>query len=413
MVKLSTGFLLCAAFTICATTATASTTGSFAGAFGIIRIMPTDSSGTTDLDSVTLYQAMNVPVKDSMLGPGKLIEDAEKALQFICAIRNGSAYECAIFIKKSAHSSVNPVQGAMQFKVTGPDAEAFTKLYHTDVNGEFHFVSQEANFKVEIRPQYFEVLFNNTHSWTDAPSTLVIADVDDTLKITHSQSFWDSLNYVQDTSSRFMGMEDVFKILAAPPTQASFVYLAQPQELLAGRVQSEFLNLNHFPQGLVVHGRADDGVELRLQTLSNILKSQPTDRVILVGNNGGFDAEVFSRLVQQFPKIHFLTYVHVVYSTNADTEVGKTVLDGQTGYVTAVEMLLDLDQNQVVSLVSVRPLMNSLITRILVDTKTPAPGKDRAIPNFVNCENFYWKWDLTTVYSFAAPLKDYLADRCR
>ncbi|MBC7371782.1 MAG: hypothetical protein H7326_09460 [Bdellovibrionaceae bacterium] len=379
--------------------------------------MSKDSAGNADLDAVTLYRAMNVPVKDSMLGPGKLIEDAGKKLQFICAIRNNSGYECAIFIQKSANGSLSPTQGWIQYKVTGHAADEFTKLFHTDAKGEFHFVSVENNLKVHVKPQYFEVLFNkNTSLIAGMPSprlsaTLIIAEVEDTLKIAHMQSFWDALNYVQDTESRFLGMNEVLQLLAKSPISANFVYSIQPLELLAGRVQAEFLTKNKFPRGQIVPHRSSDDVDIRAQYLrESILQHNPT-QVILIGHNGGIDTEVFAQLKRDFPKIHFYVYIHLVYSTNAEVEVGRSLEDGQTGFVTAVELLLDLNRQSLVGDAALKDLSAQLLPRILAETSV-STEKEKAIPVFVNCQNFYWGWDLTGKFSFASPLKDYLTARC-
>ena len=398
-------------------TVVASTTGTFTGGIGIIRTMPKDARGNADLDAQTLYRAMNVPVKGSILGPGKLIEDAEKKLQFICAIRNGSGYECAIFIHKSANGATNPSQGWMQYKVTGGAADAFTSLFHTDAKGEFHFVSVEGNLKVEVRPQYFEVLYNKNSAnvagrEAELKSTmLVIAEVEDTLKIAHMQSFWDALNYVQDSESRFLGMTEVLQSLAASPTSATFVYSTQSLELMAGRVNAEFLTKNHFPPGQIVPHRSSDNTDIRVQSLRQVILQNKPEQIILIGHNGGNDTEVFARLTREFPDIRFTSYIHIVYSANAEVEIGRTPEDGQIGYVTSVELLLDLNRLNFVSDKNLKALASVLVPKVLSEAQG-STDKVKAIPAFVNCENFYWRWDLQDKFDFVQTLKEYLAARC-
>jgi hypothetical protein len=140
-------------------TAQAYTTGQFAGLYGIIRLNTKDPSGATNNDARGVFEAMDVPIQNSMMGPGKVIQSTERALQFICADRPQEGIECSIFIQRSQNSSVNPLKGTMQYKVTGPAAEFFTSKYHLDANGEYLFTSEEGNLKVQVKSQYFEVSF--------------------------------------------------------------------------------------------------------------------------------------------------------------------------------------------------------------------------------------------------------------
>lgn len=140
--------------------ASASTFAKFAVYYGIIRVMPQNPSGVPDSDSVNLFRAMNVPVKDSFLGPGKVIESKDHALQFICANRNQAGYECSIFIQPSNNSVVNPFEGVLQYKATGAEADQYSKQFFTYGNGTWSFTSVENNFSVKIAPGDFEVSFH-------------------------------------------------------------------------------------------------------------------------------------------------------------------------------------------------------------------------------------------------------------
>jgi hypothetical protein len=140
-------------------TAQAMTRGQFAGPYGIIRIIAKDFAGNADTDGQVLFGAMDVPIKNSMLGPGKVIESADGALQFICANRPQVGYECAIFIHQQGCGSVNLINKTMQYKVLGIEANAYVKLFKGDASGEFHFVSVDGLFKVEAAPGYFLIIY--------------------------------------------------------------------------------------------------------------------------------------------------------------------------------------------------------------------------------------------------------------
>lgn len=247
---------------------------------------------------------------------------------------------------------------------------------------------------------------------------LVIAQVEDTLKVSHAQHFWDSLNYVRDTKSRFLGMNEALRLFLNSNPQASVVYITLSQELVAGQMQIEFLRKNNFPPGTFFSYPPTEEVGLRLETLRTIMKSVQPKRVLLLGHNGGLDIEVYDTLVNEYPSIEFLSYLHMVYSTYTETEIGKLLRRGQVGYVTAVEWLLDLEQKKLISTQSLKDFAQTFIPRIMNEktglgkTRLPSQPEEIAIPAFVNCENFRWRWELTEELDFIAPLKSFLLGRC-
>ncbi|RYZ82139.1 MAG: DUF2183 domain-containing protein, partial [Proteobacteria bacterium] len=383
------------------TTAAAYTHAEFAGLYGIIRMVPKDQAGNADTDTVTLYRQMDVPIKDSMLGPGKTIQTAERALQFICAIRNGTDYECAIFIQSSANSTVNPLGGYMQYKLTGPAADVYAKMFRTNADGNFDFVNTEGTFKVTVKPHYFEVLFNkNNQGLIPATKTLVVAQVEDTLKVTHTPNFWDSLNYIQDSESRFLGMSETLSLLVQDKPWVQIAYMIQPPELVIGKFQAAFLKQQKFPAGRYVYRSENYTLEERLESLRKLVLAEAPERVVLIGNNGGDDVELFQKFAQEFPQIEFVTYIHVLYSTNATFEVGRNLYARQTGYVTALELLFDLQQRKLVETVASEKLAQLLLPQVLTETVFTGNVGNVAIPTFAKCENFFWIWDISAIFKF-------------
>ncbi len=244
-----------------------------------------------------------------------------------------------------------------------------------------------------------------------AHKLMVVANVEDTLKVAHSQNFWDSLNYVHDSESRFLGMNGVLKLLLDHNPSTSLIYLLEPQELLAGPVQLEFLKKNDFPRGYSISYRKNSDFESRLDILRNAVQVIKPTRVVLIGHNGGVDIEAYQTLSREFPEIIFHQYIHILYSPNSESEVGKFLSPSQRGYITAIELLLDLRQNNLVDWENSLDFSMRLQDQVLSE-EGPVAVKEIAIPSFARCDSFLWTWEISGELSFFTPLKDYLSNRC-
>lgn len=404
--------------------AQAFTRAQFVGPYGIIRVLVKDFLGTVDTDGQVLFEAMDVPQQDSMLGPGKSIETDDRALQFICANRPQTGYECAIFIHNQAAGRVDTFRKMMSYKVHGEAAQRYAKLFKTDAQGQFKFVSVDGSLRVNISRESFEVLYNESSSGSPSllaskakiepeTDTLIITTVEDTLKISHIRNFWDSLNYTGSTRKGFLGMKEVFGIVENENRDFHFVYLTQSPELVSGKNEQEFLKKSSFPRGVNVVYSSNATVESRVRLIKQIFQNHRPKNVIFLSHNGSQDVVVFHELWREFPEINILTYIHFIYSPSSVSEVGSVLFPEQNSFVTPVELLLDLQLQGIASSSKAMATMKFLQERILTEDAKVIGGYEVAIPSFVNCEGFQWRWSLDEEYQFLTSLRDLLEKRCQ
>ncbi|MBS1971991.1 MAG: DUF2183 domain-containing protein [Bdellovibrionales bacterium] len=393
-------------------TAQAVTSGQFAGPYGIIRIIAKDFAGNADTDGQVLYEAMDVPVQDSIIGPGKAINSADRGLQFICANRAQAGYECSIFIHPEGYGNVNPIAKSMLYKVTGTQADVYAKVFKTDANGEFHFVSVDGLFQVNLSPGSFEVSFQQMQSSTVVQQGLVVVNVEDTLKIAHIQNFWDSLNYNTNTKKRFMGMAPALQMLARNNPGFQFVYLTRPPELVAGKTERQFVVENRFPRGEFRSYAIDSTAETREGVLRDIMRRTSVKKVILIGHNGSPDPQVFQNVTKEFQSIQFYQYLHLVYSTSAVSELGTVLFPEQTGYVTAAELVVDWQIHQLLDPTESLKFIATMVDRVIAEDPETPRMEEYAIPSFVNCDDFQWRWSTEGDFKVLAPLREHLMNRC-
>jgi len=403
-------------------TAAAVTRAQFSGPYGVIRILARDFSGATDPDGQNLFNAMNVPQKNSVLGMGKAIETEDRGLQFICANRPQVGHECSIFIHNSEFASVDSIRKVMRYKITGEKADKYGALFHRDAKGVYAFNSSDSSFSVHIEPGSFEVYFSQNAAYVAAikkdmqrhsdTKTLVIVNVEDTLKLAHVRNFWDSLNYTSDYRKRFLGMSTALNQLAMSNRGFHFVYLTQSPELVAGKTELEFIRKFNFPMGELKTYSSEGDSAKRMAVLKEVVSSRPTNRVILLSHNGGDDPAIFHELASTYSGILFLPYLHIVYSTTSFSEVGSVLYPEQTGFVTSVELLVDWQQRGFVDFTKTVEIAQSLIPKIL-NENLEAPGVfEYALPNFLNCDDFQWRWSVDGDYQYLTPLRDFLRARC-
>lgn len=142
---------------LCHQTAFSSSRAQFLGMQTMIRILPQDLAGNIDNDSIEIYQRMNVPVKDSPMGPGKAIVTADRFLNFICSKGNDGA-QCTIIIRQSADSFLNPLEKTAVYTLSGARADELADLFFLN-QGQFQFKSQDQKFLIDIRAGFFKIAY--------------------------------------------------------------------------------------------------------------------------------------------------------------------------------------------------------------------------------------------------------------
>lgn len=116
--------------------------------------------GGSDQDARLLFEAMNVPVQDSMLGPGKSLEDSTKSLSWVCGDKGKDGFQCTFMFKKSPVTRLrtNPIE--VSYKITGQEARFISdRIHFNKPSGTFEFVNEEGSLKVLISPDETEVQY--------------------------------------------------------------------------------------------------------------------------------------------------------------------------------------------------------------------------------------------------------------
>lgn len=251
------------------------------------------------------------------------------------------------------------------------------------------------------------VLFLILTSLFAQAQTLLISDVDDTIKLANIQNKADAALYAFDDESRFMGMSELYNALAKEDPSLTVVYLSKAPEWLMKNTHIRFLANGAFPAGYYI-GRKDLDANIhKRQMLQRLIEEVSPRRVILLGDNGEQDPQVYAQIAREYRAqgVEFHQFIRVVYP-------GAVLLKEQTGFVTPIEVALELEQERLLSTSSLEKLMKHLIPGLIKPNFVLAPVVT-AFPAFVDCRDFVWKWDdRLERFDALKPLKAHILDRC-
>lgn len=122
---------------------------------GMIMLTEQDRTGGNDNDAYHLFEAMDVPIQNSFLGPGKAIVTADRGLNFVCAHRTSGEYQCSITINAGKDGKVSKSNGSIYYKATGDKGIEVSKLFKANSDKGYYFESSDGLFKVWARPTEF------------------------------------------------------------------------------------------------------------------------------------------------------------------------------------------------------------------------------------------------------------------
>lgn len=143
--------------------------------------------------------------------------------------------------------------------------------------------------------------------------TMIISDVDDTIKMTGVLSskkvvVWNGLF----RKKPFAGMSELYQVFSNKET--TIEYVSGSPKIIHNRV-SEFLEDNDFPQrdNLVLKDSlSDDTFAYKTEAIKALIEEQNPDKVILIGDDTEHDPEIYQGITILFPGIVESIYIRSV-----------------------------------------------------------------------------------------------------
>lgn len=239
---------------------------------------------------------------------------------------------------------------------------------------------------------------------------LVISDIDDTIKVSHILSNSGKVSRASDVTTPFRGMAELYRAIIQENQQnRRVVYLSNAPATIAGIPalmisHKTFLSFNEFPYGEVELRENIFDKNHKINTIRRLIYEEKPDTVILFGDNGERDPEVYHQAYLEFGnKVKMITFIHQMYLTKAPfyipdyfAELGMKVFPEQNAFVTPVEISLELKNQQIITESSYNDFIENLIPQIVDESFLKWDGlKPLTFPRFKKCSEFVWKWKLT------------------
>ncbi|MFZ3229211.1 MAG: phosphatase domain-containing protein [Pseudobdellovibrio sp.] len=264
--------------------------------------------------------------------------------------------------------------------------------------------------------------------------TLLISDIDDTIKVSHVLNKFGVAARAGNVTVPFTGMSQLYQLIKNEnPEDTKIVYLSNAPEEIIGIpafefVHQTFLDVNHFPAGDLVLREDLFDPNHKVVQIRKYLEAMKPDVVIFIGDNGERDAEIYHQinLEYQNKSIKMVSFIHQLYSSKKKSfiynfldginsnEVGKKIAAEQVGYVTPIEIAIELNQQSLLSRSYLQWMIKNVMPTIVSENyfTLDAVGMS-TFPSFVACDDFIWRWTLPTDVQVAvAPLRNKIKDIC-
>ncbi|QLY26703.1 phosphatase domain-containing protein [Bdellovibrio sp. KM01] len=246
---------------------------------------------------------------------------------------------------------------------------------------------------------------------TSEAKILVISDIDDTLKVSHILSKLGSATSAFDDDSKFVGMAEIFQDLESSHSDIEFHYVSLAPQVLMGEQHEDFLEENHFP---VTELHMNKGIkqdpELKQKVIRRLLLDKKPELVLYFGDNGQFDAIVYDQMAKEFSRIPALTYIREAYSSRGESK--HPTMPGQIGFVTSVEVVIDLISRNILPKSSYLQIQDIVYKRLMKDDGDETFGK-MVFPGWQDCRDFKWIWDVKNPTEKLRVIKSIIQQRCQ
>ncbi|MCH2535683.1 MAG: DUF2183 domain-containing protein [Bdellovibrionales bacterium] len=213
--------------------------------------------------------------------------------------------------------------------------------------------------------------------------TILISDIDDTIKIAHINDFMGKIEQAFDLDM-FWGMNTLYNYLNDQVVEDIY-YVTNAPDWLMREQHKEFLKAHKFPAGQIFF-RSGSAEIHKMQSIQQIINESKPKKVILIGDDAEDDIDIYSKISKNNSGLKFYTFIKTNYSQ-------KKLKNEQVGFVTPVGILIDLNNK--------KELYNSIYTEKTIDqvvsilegNSSPMWDDDDQkillFPAWVNCQK--WK----------------------
>lgn len=239
-------------------------------------------------------------------------------------------------------------------------------------------------------------------------NVLIISDIDDTIKQSHILGT--KLRALQQRP--FFGLSQLYNVFACESigskaerdyckknqaysrkSDRQVIYVSGIPKTIgpfdSAWLAREFIAINLFPMGKVFvrENRSIDTQKFKIETIANILDHMRPDVVILIGDNGEYDPQIFATIEKKFSKskFRFHSFIHQIYSVDDLNDTGSVLRGHQQSYLTAAELAYYFYLYKFIDEYEFRKMMTEVLKKLKSEDKNEW---ETIIPSWANCDDF-------------------------
>jgi len=231
----------------------------------------------------------------------------------------------------------------------------------------------------------FLFILSGIYGASAGAKTIVISDIDDTLKISHVLDRVDVLDYALLTDNVFGGMSTLLRTMEKQDSSLKFYYVSNAPADLMQTTHEEFVSNNDFPEGPVRLRGSFFQTDFKITEIRRIIKDEGPDDIVFIGDNGEKDSEIYAQARFEHPGVRFHTYIHRVYSGS----FAKPLKPEQVEFVTSWDLLLHLQIEGFVSRDQSLDFLNKFAATYMKEKEDQRYG-NIIVPLWVDCRDFTW-----------------------
>ncbi|WII71317.1 DUF2183 domain-containing protein [Bdellovibrio sp. 22V] len=240
---------------------------------------------------------------------------------------------------------------------------------------------------------------------------LVVSDIDDTIKVSHVLSKKGAATSFLDDDSRFAGMSELYNLLDFYHNDIEFHYVSLAPKLLMNEQHGDFLEENDFPvTKLHMNSGIKQDPELKQKVIRKLLEDKKPELVIYFGDNGQFDAVVYNQMEKEFPQIPAVSYIREAYSAKGESKF--PTMPGQIGFVTSVELTIDLIQKGLLPHKAYSIIEREVYKRLKRDEAKGETFGKMVFPWWQDCRDFKWQWELKNPSEKLVTIQKAIEEKC-
>lgn len=246
-------------------------------------------------------------------------------------------------------------------------------------------------------------------------NVVLVSDIDDTIKVSHVLDIDSVLANTIQVNNSFLGMAELYHSMKADKKANKIVYLSSAPDFAMQKLHEKFLSKSKFPEGTLMLSLKIDNRNHKISALRKLITEQAPSELILIGDNGERDAEIYRQIQTEYPALKMTTFIHQAYSRfGYRGNFGKPLEENQIGYATSIDLAAHLLEQGYLSEASYESLINKIVPLSLKESNYVERGRPMMFPAWLDCRDYVaTKLPASeTIQSLVTKFEKRIGDRC-